>query len=125
MLGASDLKSDIKKMAAGLLHPHQHNHSQHSSPPSTSPVATPDRARQEKQFVAQFCEHPVLPPDEIQEHPRNKELGGSSKALSVRDFELVRTLGTGASRISASCPSCRRARRCQSRHRLLMRVLRV
>jgi len=57
---------------------------------------SPEEIEQEKQFVAQFSEqqHP-LPPHEIQQHPRNKELGGSSKGLSIRDFELVRTLGTG------------------------------
>lgn len=32
-----------------------------------------------------------------QQDPRNKSLGGSSKGLTLRDFELVRTLGTGAS----------------------------
>lgn len=56
----------------------------------------PQQIEQEKQFVAQFSneQHP-LPPDEIQHHPRNKELGGSSRGLSIHDFELVRTLGTG------------------------------
>lgn len=105
MLGGSD----IKKMAAGLLHHHGHGHG-HSgggsptSPPGTSPATSPSTAEQEKHFVAQFCELPrVLPPDEIQRDPRNKELGGSSKGLSVRDFDLVRTLGTGAL-LSFCCP---------------------
>lgn len=96
MLGGSD----IKKMAAGLLHPHQHGPSHHTSPTSSSPassIVTPETVRQEKQFVAKFSsDQKVLPPEKIQQDPRNKELGCSSKALSVRDFELVRTLGTGA-----------------------------
>lgn len=92
MLGGSD----IKKMAAGLLH---HHHSSHHASPSSSShtsLVTPESIKQERQFVARFCEQKcVLPPDEIQQNPRNKELGGSSKGLTVRDFELVRTLGTG------------------------------
>ncbi|PQE33520.1 hypothetical protein CJF32_00003405 [Rutstroemia sp. NJR-2017a WRK4] len=36
-----------------------------------------------------------LSPDEIAQHSSNKDVGGSSKRLSVHDFELVRTLGTG------------------------------
>lgn len=60
-------------------------------------MASPETIEQEKQFIADFAEeqHP-LPPDEIQQNPRNRELGGSSRGLSVQDFELVRTLGTGA-----------------------------
>lgn len=57
---------------------------------------TTTAAAEERQFVAHFSqEQHVLPPDEIQQNPRNKELGASSRTLSVRDFELVRTLGTG------------------------------
>lgn len=90
-------------------------------------MATSDTARQEKQFVAQFSEQQaVLPPDQIQRDPRNKELGGSSKALSLRDFELVRTLGTGA--FPFQIPSFlfeRREGEDASWGCLLMRVLRV
>ncbi|TVY13381.1 cAMP-dependent protein kinase catalytic subunit [Lachnellula arida] len=52
--------------------------------------------QQDKDFIAHFAasQH-TLPPEEIQQDPRNKELGRSSKGLCVRDFELVRTLGTG------------------------------
>ena len=93
MLGGSD----IKKMAAGLLHNHGPSHQASPSSTSASSLVTPESVRQEKQFVAQFSDQQgVLPPDEIQQDPRNKELGGSSKGLTVRDFELVRTLGTGA-----------------------------
>jgi protein kinase A len=62
-----------------------------------SPTERKEVADQEKQFVAHFSEqHSPLPPEEVQQAPRNKELGRSSRALSVHDFELVRTLGTGA-----------------------------
>ncbi len=62
-----------------------------------SPEERTAAVEQEKQFVAHFSEqqHP-LPPEEVQQHPRNKDLGRSSRALSIHDFELVRTLGTGA-----------------------------
>ena len=54
-------------------------------------------AQEEKDFVAHFAEQTqTLPPEEIAKDPRNKELGHSSRCLSVKDFELVRTLGTGA-----------------------------
>jgi protein kinase A len=111
MLGGSE----IKKMAAGLLHHHhgpgqqqnqpqqqqpqqQHRSSSTSTSPSpASSFARSDTALQERQFVAKFSDQQkVLPPDQIQQDPRNKELGCSSKSLTVRDFVLVRTLGTGA-----------------------------
>jgi protein kinase A len=62
-----------------------------------SPTERKEVADQEKQFVAHFSEqHETLPPEEVLQAPRNKELGRSSRALSVNDFELVRTLGTGS-----------------------------
>jgi len=53
----------------------------------------------EKQFVAQFSDqqHDVLPPEQIQQDPRNKALGSSSRGLGCDDFDLVKTLGTGVS----------------------------
>ena len=60
-------------------------------------MASGETVEQEKHFVAEFAEpHNSLPPDEVQQDPRNKALGKSSKGLSVKDFDLVRTLGTGA-----------------------------
>ena len=62
-----------------------------------SPTERKEVAEQEKQFVAHFSEqHDPLPPEEVSQAPRNKDLGRSSRALTVHDFELVRTLGTGA-----------------------------
>ena len=55
-----------------------------------------EQREHEKQFIAHYSDQQhSLEPDEIAQDPRNKELGASSKGLSVRDFELVRTLGTG------------------------------
>ncbi|CCD51892.1 hypothetical protein ACHAPC_008472 [Botrytis cinerea] len=52
-------------------------------------------AEEERNLVAHFKEQKILPPDEIKKNPRKEGLGASSRNLSVRDFELVRTLGTG------------------------------
>ncbi|TAQ89182.1 hypothetical protein B7494_g2496 [Chlorociboria aeruginascens] len=63
---------------------------------STSTSIEARTADEEKAFVAQFAdESRPLPPQEIQQTPRTKALGGSSKRLSIDDFQLVRTLGTG------------------------------
>jgi protein kinase A len=59
-------------------------------------------AQAEKDFVAHFAEQTrTLAPEEIAKDPRNKELGHSSRCLSVKDFELIRTLGTG---VYITCP---------------------
>ena len=64
---------------------------------SSDPMASAETIEQEKHFIAEFAEQQTpLPPEQVQKDPRNKELGRSSRGLSVEDFELVRTLGTGA-----------------------------
>jgi protein kinase A len=79
----------------GVLHNAHLHHT--TSRGSMSATERKSIAEQEKQFVAHFSDqHDPLPPEEVQQDPRNKELGRSSRALSVNDFELVRTLGTGA-----------------------------
>jgi hypothetical protein len=92
------LATDVAAAATALL-PHA-SHTSEGNANAKDEMAAQTR-EQEKHFVAQFSEqqHP-LPPEEIQQDPRNKELGGASTGLSVHDFELVRTLGTGA-----CCPS--------------------
>ena len=76
--------SGIKHMAAAVLH-HQ------------SVDQIKETVAREKHFIAQYAEpdHKPLAPEEIHQHPRNHELGGSSSRLSVDDFILVKTLGTG------------------------------
>jgi protein kinase A len=80
---------------AALLHKIQ-DHIPGGNSSSSDPMASAETIEQEKQFIAEFAEqeHP-LPPEEVQQDPRNKELGKSSKGLGIDDFELVRTLGTG------------------------------
>ena len=87
--------SHVLHEAQGALH--NAHLPRHSSQSVMSPTERKEVADQEKQFVAHFSEqHETLPPEEVLQAPRNKELGRSSRALSVHDFELVRTLGTGA-----------------------------
>ncbi|KAG9234105.1 camp-dependent protein kinase A [Amylocarpus encephaloides] len=94
----------VSRMATTALqkttHPHLHSHSDSSSASTPSSSSqnnnTMASALQEKEFVAQFAEpHTPLPPQEIQTRQRSQDLGHSSRNLSVKDFELVRTLGTG------------------------------
>lgn len=55
-----------------------------------------EQVERDKQFVAHYAESQhTLAPEEIAQDAKNKELGHSSKGLSVKDFDLVRTLGTG------------------------------
>jgi protein kinase A len=87
--------SHVFHEAQGALH-NAHLPS-HNSKPTMSATERKSIAEQEKQFVAHFSDqHDPLPPEEVQQDPRNKDLGRSSRALGVSDFELVRTLGTGA-----------------------------
>lgn len=83
---------------AALLHKIQgHVPGASSSPSSSNSMASEQPTEQEKHFVARFADpqHP-LPPEEVQQDLGNTELARSSMSLSVKDFELVRTLGTGA-----------------------------
>jgi hypothetical protein len=53
--------------------------------------------RDEKQALAQWdINQRPLNPDEIHENPENKALGHTSRVLRQEDFELIKTLGTGA-----------------------------
>ncbi|KAF8859788.1 camp-dependent protein kinase A [Acephala macrosclerotiorum] len=68
----------------------------HGSQSTQSAAEMAQTTEQEKQFIAHFSDeqHP-LALGEVAQNSKKKELGRSSKGLSVRDFELVRTLGTG------------------------------
>ena len=95
----------VSRSATTVLHKiHSHSESTSSSSRPRKPSffsreskkGKMPTAQEEKDFVAHFAEQTqTLPPEEIAKDPRNKELGHSSRCLSVKDFELVRTLGTG------------------------------
>ena len=91
-----------------LLHPRQHHRdkkgssvsasSSHSGPLHDRSDSAMDRPREEeKQTLAQWEDHKrTLSPDEIDKDPEKKVVGHSSKVLREEDFELIKTLGTGA-----------------------------
>ena len=55
-----------------------------------------EKEEEEKGFVAQYKQNEQpLPPSQIAQDPESKSLGHSSSQLRVRDFELIKTLGTG------------------------------
>jgi hypothetical protein len=57
----------------------------------------------EKEKIAHFSDtQRTLSPQEIEQSAKDKEIGGTSNSLSVNDFDLVRTLGTGLSCLSPS-----------------------
>lgn len=94
-----------------LLHPTQHHrdkkegaHSQHSGPLHDRSDSAMERPREEeKRTLAQWEEQKhTLSPDEIDKPPEKKVVGHSSKVLREEDFELVKTLGTGALESSVS-----------------------
>ena len=64
----------------------------------TQPAPHDDEKEEEKVFVAQYKQNEQpLPPSQIAQDPESKSLGHSSSQLRVRDFELIKTLGTGMS----------------------------
>lgn len=59
--------------------------------------------QREKDFITKFSDQQrPLQPEEIVAEGRRKELGASSRALSVDDFELIKTLGTGRCIVSSN-----------------------
>jgi hypothetical protein len=98
-----------------LLHPHSHGRSssnsksepeQHSTSPHERQDSAMDRAREdEKRSLAQWEEHKrPLSPDKVASDPERKMVGHSSQVLRQEDFELVKTLGTGAGPPSTAEP---------------------
>lgn len=79
-------------MAAAILHPLHHGSHSHSEAANISDMSL----SQEQEFVAHCAEdQSVMAPEQIDDE-RSKEIGHASRSLGVKDFELVRTLGTGA-----------------------------
>jgi protein kinase A len=96
-------------MAAALQHlvPHvlRSNHdddrdnSQGSYPPSGKEESQEDKRahEEEKRFISSWDDHKrTLSISEVASDPEKKKVGHSSGHLRLDDFELVKTLGTGA-----------------------------
>jgi hypothetical protein len=88
-----------------LLHPMQHHRDKKegSSSSQSGPLhdrndSAMDRPREEeKRTLAEWeSRKSTLSPDEIDKDPEKKVVGHSSKVLREEDFELIKTLGTGA-----------------------------
>lgn len=89
-----------------LLHPHHdrpnHDASQNTQPPhqpqdSMSPQQMDHQRDHEKRALAQWEDRKrPLSPSQIDADPDRKMVGHSSRLLRQDDFELVKTLGTGA-----------------------------
>jgi protein kinase A len=107
-------------MAAALQHlvPHvlRSNHDEnqgrnngHNSHATYAPTEEPEskedmRAREEeKHFISSWegNKHP-LSPSQVASDPEKKKIGHSSRHLRLEDFELIKTLGTGA---HMQCPA--------------------
>lgn len=101
-----NLAKSASHHASAFIHHHSHSESASEVQQQKHEMATPQLIEEEKQFIAHFADQTQpLPPDEVHQAPRNKELGRSSRALRVSDFDLVRTLGTGACLLLA-CLAC-------------------
>jgi len=89
-----------------LLHPMKHHRDKqsgsqgqtHSGPLHDRNDSAMDRPREEeKRTLADWeAQKHTLSPDEIDKDPEQKVVGHSSKVLREEDFELIKTLGTGA-----------------------------
>lgn len=94
-----------------LLHPIEH-HRQKTEGARKPSVPLHDRndsamdkpREAEKRTLAEWEAHRhTLSPDDIDTDPAHKPVGHSSKVLRQEDFELIKTLGTGAPP-AAACP---------------------
>ena len=60
-----------------------------------------EQEAQERDFIAHNnSSDEVLSPSQIAQDPKKKDLGKSSRALRIQDFELLKTLGTGTISVS-------------------------
>lgn len=97
-----------------LLHPHSHSHAphpesktsadSHAEPThtehqqtSTEDAGDQEKREDEKHQLMQWEEQKQpLSPNEVHQDPEKKVVGHSSRVLRQEDFELIKTLGTGA-----------------------------
>ena len=90
------------KMATAKLRQHFHAPHGHRLFRSNSSNVTPqqpvdeEQHQKEKDFISCYeCNSAPLSPNQIEDAPRNKEVGFASKQLRVADFQLIKTIGTG------------------------------
>lgn len=110
---AAAARQIIMRPAHAMLGSNDHGHDEHSGdePQSRSPKGAEDRPQQareqeerkERESVAQSNTTEPLAPKEIAQDPQRKDLGKSSGALRIQDFDLVKTLGTGTAGMLLKC----------------------
>ena len=68
----------------------------HHAPNPKKAPHNDEEEQKEKDFISNYEDVKCpLSPSQISEDPRNKQLGTSSRQLQLKDFELLKTLGTG------------------------------
>lgn len=83
-------------MATAAIKHAAHKLSRDKASSADSPQIDPEKCQQEKRSIAEYYDNArPLPPDQIAQSPRNKELATSSRNIRIQDFELIKTLGTG------------------------------
>lgn len=81
-------------MATGMSQPQ----APHDSTSQTDQSSGPHSAKEDTMHRgdgSSIATPPVLSPAEITENPEEKKLGFSAYNLSIKDFTLLKTLGTG------------------------------
>ncbi|KAI4087839.1 MAG: hypothetical protein LQ344_006531 [Seirophora lacunosa] len=105
--GASAASSSAQWMATASIKHGAHKLLGRDHKPATSalPQVDNEKCQQEKRNIASFYDNAKpLPPDQIADSPRNKDLATSSRNLRIQDFELIKTLGTGTfARVWLAC----------------------
>ena len=77
--------------------PHGHHLFRSNSSNVSEHAVDEDGRQKERHFIQCYECNSItqLTPDQIDEKPKDKEIGGSSKQLRIGDFELIKTIGTG------------------------------
>lgn len=76
--------------------PHGHHLFRSNSSNLSEVPIDEDGRKKERHFIECYeCNSTALTPDQIDESPKTKEIGASSKQLRIGDFELIKTIGTG------------------------------
>ena len=99
---------DAARMATAKFKNHLHGHHaprlfRHNS--YTQAPVNEEQRQKEREFICCFdCNSAPLTPNEICESNKGKELGCTSKNIRIEDFDLLKTIGTGTSRLVLAHP---------------------
>ena len=86
----------IQKVTSNPIRKLLSNNNASNAPAQQTRPHDDEEEQREKQFIAHYEDtKEPLSPGHIAEESRNKRLGKSSRQLQLKDFELLKTLGTG------------------------------